>query len=71
MFASMRSKKKPQPATSAGRGEKTDQKQEPVAATAQQKRPDALPPPQLQLPEPLRYYPGTHMPVDGWFHACR
>lgn len=66
MFASMRSKKKSRdaaPQQPGGSGGKTDQ---------QQQRKDVMAEP-LKVPSPLKrgYYPGTQMPLDGWYHACR
>lgn len=66
MFASMRNKKKNRESPSVGEGAaRTDQQQ-----SQPSRRKDAVPEP-LKLPSPLRYYPGTQMPMDGWFHACR
>jgi len=67
MFASMRNKKKNRdsPGFTGAPTAKTDQQQQQVG-----KKKDVMPE-ALKLPSPLRYYPGTQMPMDGWFHACR
>lgn len=65
MFASMRNKNKNKNRDSCAPTAKTDQQQQQVG-----KKKDAMPE-ALKLPSPLRYYPGTQMPMDGWFHACR
>lgn len=67
MFASMRSKKKTRdsPGVAGSAVSKADQQQQQTS-----RRKDAIPE-ALKLPSPLRYYPGTQMPMDGWFHACR
>jgi hypothetical protein len=61
----MRSKKrcKDSPGGTGMVNAKIDQQQQ------QSRRKDA--PEALKLPSPLKYYPGTQMPMDGWFHACR
>jgi hypothetical protein len=58
----MRSKSKK--ALHGSAGAKTDQQPQPT------QRRDAMPAP-LQLAEKPLYYPGTSMPMEGWFHACR
>jgi hypothetical protein len=66
MFSNMRSKKKCRDSPGGPCSfTKTDQQQQ-QPGRKKDGKPEAL-----KLPSPLRYYPGTQMPMDGWFHACR
>lgn len=68
MFAGMRSKKKNKesPGGAGSACLKADQQQQQPGGRRRDVVPEAL-----KLPSPLKYYPGTQMPMDGWFHACR
>lgn len=64
----MRSKKKTKesPGGAGSACVKADQQQQQTGGRRRDVVPEAL-----KLPSPLKYYPGTQMPMDGWFHACR